>query len=177
MDYRNWLIIKKKEMSPLNSEKNKYIVRTATAAALYAALTLALAPIGFGPLQFRLSEVLVFLVLIDKKYLTGLTLGAIIANYFSPLGILDMVVGGSATFISLYLMIKTKNIYLAAFYPCIVNGIMVGAGLSWFYSLPFYLIATQVFLGQVGVIYLLGIPLYKYLQRNMETLHIDFLSF
>ncbi len=164
-------------MNQLNGEKNKYIVRTAIAAALYAALTLALAPIGFGPLQFRISEVLVFLVLLDKKYITGLTLGAIIANYFSPLGIIDMVVGGSATFISLYLMTRTKNIYWSAFYPCIVNGVMVGGALAWFYSLPFFLIASQVFLGQVGVIYLLGIPLFKYLQKNADSPHIDFLSF
>lgn len=152
----------------MSSDNTRFIVRTAIAAALYAALTLVLAPIGFGPLQFRVSEIMVLLVLIDKKYLTGLTLGAVIANYFSPLGIVDMVVGGSATFLSLYLMTKTKNLYLAAFWPCIVNGIMVGGALSWFYALPFPVIAAQVFVGQVGVIYILGIPLYKYYQKKFS---------
>lgn len=164
-------------MNNLNGKRNRFIVRTGVAAALYAALTLALAPIAFGPLQFRISEIMVFLVLKDKKYITGLTLGAIIANYFSPLGILDMLVGGSATFISLYLMTKTKNIYLAAFFPCIVNGLMIGAVLSWFYALPFLLIASQIFLGQAGVIYLLGIPFCKYLLKYTGSHHIDFLDF
>ncbi len=152
----------------MSNDNTHFIVRTAVAAALYAALTLVLAPIGFGPLQFRVSEIMVLLVLIDKKYLTGLTMGAVIANYFSPLGIVDMVVGGSATFISLYLMTKTKNLYLAAFWPCIVNGIMVGGALSWFYALPFPVIAAQVFIGQVGVIYILGIPLYKYYKKKFS---------
>lgn len=149
-------------MSTLEKKNIKFIVRTGIVAALYAALTLVLAPIGFGPIQFRVSEIMVLLILIDKRFITGLTLGAIIANYFSPLGVVDMVIGGSATFISLYLMSKTKNLYLAAFWPCIVNGIMIGAALSWFYALPFFLTASQVFVGQVGVIYLLGIPLYKF---------------
>ncbi|MDD4343796.1 MAG: QueT transporter family protein, partial [Eubacteriales bacterium] len=94
----------------MENNYSKYLVRTAIAAALYAALTLVLAPIGFGPLQFRVSEVMVLLVLIDKRFIAGLTLGAVVANYFSPLGIIDMVVGGSATFISLYLMTKSKNL-------------------------------------------------------------------
>ncbi|NCC81233.1 MAG: QueT transporter family protein [Clostridia bacterium] len=150
----------------MENNYSKYLVRTAIVAALYAALTLVLAPIGFGPLQFRVSEVMVLLVLIDKRFIAGLTLGAVVANYFSPLGIIDMVVGGSATFISLYLMIKSKNLYLAAFWPCIVNGIMVGGALSWFYALPFPIIGMQVFIGQVGVIYILGIPLYKFYKKK-----------
>ena len=125
----------------MNNQKSQFIARTAIIAALYAALTLALAPISFGPIQFRVSEIMVLLVLIERRYITGLTIGAVVANYFSPLGLLDMIVGGSATFITLFLMIRAKNLYLAAFYPCIVNGIMVGAALSYFYALPFYSIA------------------------------------
>ncbi len=155
----------------MENSQMKLLSRTAIVAALYAALTVALSPIAFGPLQFRISEILVLLVVIEKRYITGLTIGAVLANYFSPLGFVDMVVGGSATFISLYLMTKTTNLYLAAFYPCIVNGIMIGAILSYFYALPFWLISLQVFIGQVGVIYLVGIPVYKYLvSRNQELI-------
>lgn len=154
----------------MENSNSKVLARTAIIAALYASLTLVLAPVSFGPLQFRLSEILVLLVLIDKRYLTGLTIGAVLANYFSPLGLIDMVVGGSATFISLYLMTKTTNLYVAAFYPCIVNGIMIGAILSYFYALPFWLISLQVFIGQVGVIYLVGVPVYKYLMLRKQDL-------
>ena len=41
--------------------KTKRIVTAAVVGALYAALTLALAPISYGPLQFRVSEVLCIL--------------------------------------------------------------------------------------------------------------------
>ena len=150
----------------MNYKNTKFLAQSALLAAMYASLTLVLAPFSYGPIQFRLSEALVFLVLLDKRNITGLTLGAVIANYFSPLGIIDMLVGGTASFLSLYLMTKSKNLYLAAFWPCFVNGIIVGAALSWFYALPFWLIASQVFIGQAGVIYLLGLPLYKYYKRR-----------
>lgn len=154
----------------MNYKETSFLARTAILAAMYAGLTLVIAPLAFGPVQFRISEVMVFLVLIDRKNISGLTLGAVLANYFSPLGIIDMILGGSASFISLYLMTKSKNIYLAAFWPCFINGIMIGAGLSYFYALPFWLIAGQVFIGQLGVIYLLGLPLYKYYSKRITHL-------
>lgn len=148
-----------------------FILKSSMVAAIYAGLTFFLAPISFGPIQFRLSEVLILLVLIEPRYIWGLTIGTVIANLFSPLGLMDVYVGGSATLISLFLMIKTENIYKAAIFPCLINGLFIGAEISYisgleFFSGPFWLISSQVFLGELGVLYLVGIPILRYLQTK-----------
>ena len=80
--------------------KTKRIVTTAAIAALYAATTLVIAPLSFGNYQFRISEVLVLLALFDPLYIGGLTLGCFIANMLGPNGIMDVICGTIATYIS-----------------------------------------------------------------------------
>ena len=76
------------------------IVRTGLIAAIYTVITLAIAPLGYGPIQFRISEILVLLAFIDPFYTAGLTLGCLLSNIFGGLGLLDIVFGSLATFIS-----------------------------------------------------------------------------
>ena len=64
----------------------KLIVVNAMIASVYAALTLAISPIAYSEIQFRLSEIMVFLAFYNKKYIPGLIIGCIIANLFSPMG-------------------------------------------------------------------------------------------
>ncbi|MER2234162.1 MAG: QueT transporter family protein, partial [Leuconostoc mesenteroides] len=45
-----------KTVSARQSNRTRNITLTAIVAALYAAITLVIAPIGFGPVQLRLSE-------------------------------------------------------------------------------------------------------------------------
>lgn len=102
-------------MSQLKSifqSKNQvdYFTKQAILAALYVVLTLLFSPLSFGPLQFRVSELLMFFILIDKRYIVGLTLGVFIANLFSPLGMVDLFFGTLATAIALLIYISvTKN--------------------------------------------------------------------
>ena len=49
------------------------LVRTAVIAALYAALTLAVAPIAYGAVQFRIREALRLLPLFCPEASGGLT--------------------------------------------------------------------------------------------------------
>ena len=58
----------------------KKIVITGLVAAIYAALTLVIAPLSFGPIQFRISEIMVLLAFINPIYILGLTLGCLLAN-------------------------------------------------------------------------------------------------
>ena len=62
-------------------------------AAIYAALTLCLAPLSYGPIQVRISECLTLLAFYDKRWVPGLTIGCLMANLNSPFGIADMVIG------------------------------------------------------------------------------------
>ena len=63
------------------TKKTRSIVTTAIVAALYATLTLSLAFVSYGPIQFRLSEVMTLLPLFSKKYIVGLTIGCFLLIY------------------------------------------------------------------------------------------------
>ncbi len=79
----------------------KRLARTSAIAALYVVLTLALPAMAYGPIQFRLSEVMTLLAFIDPFYILPISLGCAIANLASPFGIIDVIVGTLASFLSL----------------------------------------------------------------------------
>lgn len=69
-------------------------------AAMYVAITAFVIPFGFGPVQFRLSEMFNHLAAFNKRYIVAVTLGVMIANFFfSPYGIVDVIVGGLQTLV------------------------------------------------------------------------------
>ena len=61
------------------------ILLNAAVAAVYAVLTVGLAPLSYGPVQVRISECLTLLAYNNKNYLPGLILGGCIANFGSPI--------------------------------------------------------------------------------------------
>ena len=61
-------------------------------AALYAVLTVALAPISYGPLQFRIAEFLKVFVLYNPWLSIGIGIGTFFANLSSPyVGPLELI--------------------------------------------------------------------------------------
>lgn len=69
----------------------KTLTRCGAIAALYVVLTLALAPISFGPLQFRVSELLKPLALFGPEMALAFALGTGLSNLVSPFGAWDYV--------------------------------------------------------------------------------------
>ena len=59
-------------------------VHVATVAALYTVLTLAIAPLSYGPIQLRASEALKPLVLFNPALSLGIGIGTFFANIASP---------------------------------------------------------------------------------------------
>lgn len=110
----------------------KRICRAAVIAALYAALTMALAPISYGPFQCRISEALTVLPLFFPEAIVGLTLGCLISNIIGN-GILDIIFGTLATllaaittyFIGKMVRNKTGKLILGELPPIIYNAIIV----------------------------------------------------
>ena len=93
------------------------MVQIAIVAAIYIALTI-IPPfnvISFGAYQFRISEMMNFMAVYNRKYIIGVTTGCMIANLFSPLWI-DVFVGGGSTLVFLTLGVvlfsKVKPGYL-----------------------------------------------------------------
>jgi len=160
-----------------NELKTKRLVRTAVIAALYALLTVALAPISYGNFQFRVSEILVLLAYFDPFYIGGLTLGCFIANLLGPNGTMDVIFGTLATFISVGAIsltakyIKNKaSLVIASLWPTIFNGIIIGWMLNVMVGAPLWLTIGEVALGEFVVITIVGIPVFKMIQNRYTRL-------
>ena len=159
------------------------ITANALLAALYASLTIALGFISYGNIQFRVAEILTLLVFFNRSFIPGLTIGAALAGLASPYGALDMLVGTSATFIALVLMAlfsRINNLALAALWPVIVNGVIIGWLIAFMIEEPMSLALVATFgvtvaLGQAVVLYGVGVPLFSFLQKKRPHI-IEFLK-
>ncbi len=147
----------------------KKIAAVGLIASVYAVVTLALAFISYGPIQFRISEILMFLPLLGKEYILALTLGCFLANVIGPYGVPDIVFGTLATLISAILVYLTpkfiKNskltLFVASLWPTIVNALIIGWMLFKFFGVPFIIGALEVGFGQFVVITLVGLPVFN----------------
>ena len=152
-------------------------------AAIYTALSLALAPFSFGTVQVRVAEALCLLPVLSPTSVIGVTLGCAITNAAgiamgaSLLGPLDIVLGTFATLAAALLTrklrrIKTKGLYLlSSLPPVILNAVIVGAELTFAFSdgfsLPFFALqAASVAIGELISCSILGIILVKALERT-----------
>lgn len=141
-------------------------------AAIYVVLVFLLRFASFGLIQFRVAEVLMILVLFDKKSIIGLTLGCFIANWLGGAIIIDIIFGTLATTIAGILMYVTrKQIFLALIWPAVINGLIIGLILTYAYQVgPLYYSIPSVFVGEAVILYGLGLPIYLSLQDNQHFL-------
>jgi len=150
------------------------ITRMALLAAIYASLTLALAPISFGPFQIRASEALTVLPFLFPWAIPSLFVGCLLANIIGTFmgvsfGMLDIIFGSLASLLAAYLTSKCKKFWLAPFPPVIINAVVIGALITIFTPeagvAGFWMFAGSVGLGQVAACYGLGIPLLLTIKR------------
>ncbi len=151
---------------------NKPDIRQLTAcgmvAALYIVLTLGFAPISYGAFQFRISEVLNLLAFFNPIYASGIIVGCLISNIFSPLGIIDVIFGTSATIFSMVCILHTKNLWIASLWPT-VSSIIIGLEIAYVDHLafvPFLLVTLSVMFGEFVVVTLVGCPLFTLISKN-----------
>ena len=126
---------------------------SAVIAALYAALTLLLAPISYGNLQCRVSEAMTLLPMLMPAAIPGLFVGCLLANILGGATVLDVVFGSLATLIAaIGTYALRKKPALAALCPIVSNGLIVGAVLSYVWALPLFLTMAEVAIGEVGAV-------------------------
>ncbi len=155
------------------------IAASAVVAAAYAALTVALAPISYGAVQFRVSEALTVLPFLMPCTVWGLWIGCILANLYTG-SVVDIVFGSLATLLAALLTARfgkkgntVGNCLLGCLMPVVFNAVIVGAVLTWGYRIQsfssplasFAFNALTVGLGEAGVLYLLGYTLLRQLPR------------
>lgn len=161
-------------MGKNNKTNIRYMTKTALIAAAYVALTYMFAFLSYGAIQFRISEFLILFVLISPRYGLGLILGCIIANLASPLGVIDIVVGSTATFLAVIgitlvrskIKKGTKGIIIASLCPVISNAVLVGLELTYLFSTPFVLNAAYVAIGEFVVVTLFGTFIMNTIMKN-----------
>ena len=143
--------------------------------AAYAALALFGSVFGvtYGPIQCRFSEALCVLPYLFPETAWGLGVGCLIANLFSPYGLLDIVVGSCATLLAALLTARCRSRWLAPLPPVVLNAVLVGAVLAFEQTGltapfgPVYLFnAATVGLGEAAACYGLGLLLLWRLEKS-----------
>lgn len=156
------------------NEKTKIIARNGIIAALYVALTWLSMPIAYGVIQFRISEILVLLCFFRKDYVVSLTVACAIANIFSPeIGLLDVLIGTSATLVACLGICLCKHLWVAAIIPVVANGLIVGLELAFFTNIgeSFFYCAGFVALGEF-VVMVAGYILFMLCMKKEKSLNL-----
>lgn len=135
-------------------------------AALYAALTVLLAPLSYGPVQLRFSEGLTLLPYFLPEAVPGLAAGCLIANLFGGYGAVDVVVGTGATLLAAVLTRRMPRLWMAALPPVLVNMLLIGGMLHVLVGTPLAATCLYVGLGEAGACFLIGLPLMRSLERR-----------
>lgn len=143
------------------------LTRQAIIAALYAVLTWAIPALSYGPIQFRLSEVMTLLAFFNPQYIIGLTVGCALSNIISSLGMIDIVVGTFATFCAVTAMSKIKNIWIASLMPAF-SAFIIAAEIVIVTKEPaaYFTITGQIFLSELIIVTGLGVVLFKVMMKN-----------
>lgn len=171
--------------------RTRYIAQAGMIAAVYAVATFIVLqnPLGYGPIQVRISEAITVLALFTPAAIPGLALGSVVANSFMlasfPLAWLDVVFGSAGTLlgalwtwrfrkrpaIALLGPVLSNALIVSAYLPIMLKGLglykipLLGVDLEGHW-LPMYLFGVvTVGIGQVIAVYGLGYPLQLALRR------------
>ena len=163
------------------NKKTRYIAHGALIAALYVVLThlqnLILPGSAPWAIQCRASEALCVLAFFTPAAIPGLTVGCLLFNltYAAALP-LDIVVGSLATLLAAVVMWQTRYVtvkglpLLGLAMPALFNAALVGRELTVYIGGAFWLNALYVALGELIVLYTLGLLLYWSIKkRHLDT--------
>lgn len=144
---------------------SKYLTRGAMIAGIYIIVTYFLAPISFGPLQFRAAEALTVLPIIYPEAIPALFVGVLLSNIFGGLGLVDIIGGSLVTLIAAYFSYYFRDSFVAYLSPILFNGFLVSIYLHILFDLPYWLTVLEITASEAVVVFLLGYPLIKYLKK------------
>lgn len=135
----------------------KRITTGALLAALYI-VTTALNPIGYGIIQLRLSAIISLVPFYRKEYQLPCIAAVAIANWFSPLGVIDVAVGIILWTLAYYIVDRVcGNLYFKCGATALLSGVLIGGELAFVLRAPFVLnfisiAASQMIVFSIGII-------------------------
>ena len=149
-----------------NGISTKMLAYTALIAAVYAVFTVGIAPLGYGAVQIRFSEILVLLAFLDRRYAPGLILGCFIANCFSPLGMVDAVFGTICTAAALYgITHHSKTLFGASLWPVFCNAFL-GVEYHLLQGAPLVFTAGTIALGEFLAVSCVGYVIFRQILKH-----------
>lgn len=149
-------------------QRTSQMVLAAVIAAVYVALTLPLAPVSYGPVQFRISEALTILPYFTPAAIPGVTLGCFLSNILMGAPLPDIVFGTMATMIGAFFSYRfRKHKYLVCVPPILSNALIIPWVLKFAYGVPDLVpvMMVTVGIGEVLAVGVLGNMLLLALER------------
>lgn len=155
----------------MNKSNNKavyFMVYAAMIAAIYVVLTMIFAPISFGPVQFRIAEVLCILPFFTPAAIPGLFIGCLLSNFLYGAAVLDVIFGSLATLIgAIGSYALRKNKWAVCVPPILSNMVIIPWVLRYAYGstdmIPVAMITVGI--GEILAIAVLGNILLLSLER------------
>jgi uncharacterized membrane protein len=152
----------------------KNVVRISIIAALYTVLTVALAPLSYGPLQFRIAEFLKVFVLYNPWLSIGIGIGTFFANLSSPyVGPLELIwmpltdiAGGILAWI-IFRALNNRHPVIPMTVYAITTALAVGVMLYFLGVGGTILVALAIFVSEI-IIFIGGIPIVTYISRWVD---------
>lgn len=149
----------------MKKNRTRFITEAAVIAAIYTILVIIFNYISFGPVQFRVAEILTILPYFTPAAIPGVTLGCFLSAILTPgTPALDMIFGTLATLIAAFLSYLLKRYkYLVPIPPILVNALVIPWVLKFAYgeaqSVPIMMLTVGggefVIVGIFGIIFLL----------------------
>ena len=160
----------------MRNKKVQFITQGAVIAAIYVVLVLIFDTFSFGPIQFRIAEMLTIMPYFTPAAIPGLFVGCLIANIIGGGLIWDIVFGSIATLIgAIGSYLVRQNKWLVPLPPIIANMVIVPFVLKYAYGydgLLVYFMFT-VGLSEIIVCGIIGMALLTVMAKNREHIFKD----
>lgn len=155
-----------------------FLTTAAIIAALYLALMVPFQPISFGPIQFRISEMLCVLPFFTLAGIPGVTIGCLLGNFILGAPLPDVIFGTLATLIGAFgtyyigcLPLKFAR-FLSLLPPIVSNALIIPFVLKFAYGVPelvpFMMLTVGV--GEILAVGVLGSILMSVLEKYRSIL-------
>lgn len=93
----------------MRDNSRRHLTRGSLIAGVYVVITVFLAPLSFGPVQFRIAEALTVLPILFPEAVPALFIGVLISNIYGGLGIYDIVFGSLITLVAAWVTRRFRH--------------------------------------------------------------------